>query len=439
MKRRYFSAIILLVVLLGAGSHLLERCGADPALAELGLRPLLNILWSTNVKVNDDPGTPSQWFPAIAVDSAGNAYAVWEDGRKGKGDVYFSYRPAEGNWTANVKVSDDPGTAYQGNPDIAVDSSGNAYAVWQDWRNNNSDVYFSYRPADGTWSANVRVNDDSGTAWQGLPAIAVDSSGNAYAVWGDFDGDGDIYFSYRLAHGTWATNIKVNDDLGTADQSTPDIAVDSSGNAYVVWDDSRNADHDIYFSYRGSGGTWGTNVRLNDDVGTESQSSPAIAVDPFGHAYAIWEDHRNGWTIYDIYFSYRPASGTWGTNVRVNDDSGMAYVMRMTPSIAVDSSGNAYAVWEDCRNSRPDIYSSYRPAGGSWGTNIRVNDDTGTADHDQWLPDIAVDSWGNAYAVWQDWRNGDWFASFNSDTYFSYGLLWEPTSFLYLPLIMKNH
>jgi len=275
------------------------------------------------------------------------------------GGTSFSYRPAGGDWGPNVPVSEGGWFVSAGSPSIAVDPSGNAYAVWQDDRNGNSDIYFSYRPAGGTWGPNIRVNDDVGTAQQGFPSIAVDPSGNAYAVWNDNrNGGGDMYFSYRPAGGTWGPNTRVNDVVSTG--GNPSIGVDASGNAYAVWQDGRNGDLDIYFSYRPAAGQWGANVRVDDDVGAAAQVDPSIAVDPLGNAVAVWEDTRNG--NLDIYSSFRPAGGTWGANVRVNDDSGT--VNQEWPSVAVDARGNAYAVWQDERNGNLDIYFSYRTAGG---------------------------------------------------------------------------
>jgi len=408
MERR-ISTILLIVLLLGVGLYGLRGSTADHALAEPRSRPLSDAPWGANVRVNDDTGGAAQYYPSMAVDGSGNGYVVWQDYRNGIWYIYFSYRPAGGSWGPNVKVNDDTGTTSYGWPSIAVDASGNAYVVWYDYPNGNYDIYFSYRPAGGTWGANVKVNDDGGTADQEVPSIAVDASGNAYAVWHDHrNGNPDIYFSYRPAGSTWGANVKVNDDGGTADQEVPSIAVDASGNAYAVWHDHRNGNPDIYFSYRPAGGSWGPNVKVNDDAGTAGQGWPSIAVDASGNAYVVWYDERNGNP--DIYFSYRPAGGSWGPNVKANDDTGTAG--QGWPSIAVDASGNAYVVWQDMRNGNPDIYFSYRPAGGAWGANVRVNDDAGMAN--QYYPSIAVDGSGNAYAVWQDYRN------YSTDIYFSY-------------------
>jgi hypothetical protein len=130
-----------------------------------------------------------------------------------------------------------------------VDSSGNAYAVWNDSRNVNTDVYFSYRPAGGSWQADERVDDASSTTTVLYRSIAVDSSGNAYAVWIDErSGNWDTYFSYRPAGGSWQANGRVDDAPGATDTYSPAVAVDPAGNAYAVWEDYRNGNEDIYYS-----------------------------------------------------------------------------------------------------------------------------------------------------------------------------------------------
>ena len=264
--------------------------------------------WQTNDRVDDDATGEDQRQPSIAVDPNGNAYAVWQDERSGTDwDIYFSYRPAGGDWQTNAPVDDDAGTADQKQPSIAVDPNGNAYAVWGDGRNGIDDIYFSYRPAGGSWGANDRVDDDGTGRGQGQPSIAVDPNGNAYAVWGDFRSgtDHDIYFSYRPAGGEWQTNAQVDDDATGADQRWPSIAVDPCGTAYAVWWDWRNGNDDIYFSHRPAGGDWQTNVRVNDDGTGRDQHEGSIAVDRCGNAYAVWQEWDG--TDWDIYFSYLPA------------------------------------------------------------------------------------------------------------------------------------
>ncbi len=321
---------------------------------------------------------------------------------------------------------------WRGNPDIAVDSIGNVYVVWADNRDGDSDIYFAYRPADGTWGNNVKINDETGTAGQYHPAIAIDKNGNAYAVWRDNrNGDAAIYSAYWPAGGPWEGNIRVDDDpYDVTRPRDPDVAVDENGNAYAIWTDVSRY---IYFAYKPVGGTWGTNVRVDDTQVTAQivsssphQSTiepsptpipvpsstpspqptpkpgqkydPAIAVDDNGNAMAVWVDSLDG--HFDTYAAYRPAGGAWNTNVRVNEDPG-SLLSWSPPAIAMDGNGNAYAIWNQPVGHH--IYMAYRPVGGTWGTNTMINDDIGAY---RQAPAIAVDKNGNAYAVWQDSRDG---------------------------------
>jgi murein DD-endopeptidase MepM/ murein hydrolase activator NlpD len=382
--------------------------------------------WSPNVRINDDLGTVCQDFPAISIDRQGNAYAVWEDTRNGDRDVYFAYRSAEGGWEANARVNDDVSTTRQLIPSIAVDSVGNAYAFWEDSCDYAYAIYYSYKPAGGNWGPKERLDKDVEPPYQVGPNIALDEAGNAYALWMDYrngdwrngDYNPDTYFSYRPAGSDWGDSVRVNDDTGKSRQWGPDLAVDRVGNAYALWLDKRSGRWDAYFAYRPAGGNWEPNVRVNDVQGSVFPMALAIAVDQMGRAYAVWTDERNG--DLDVYFAYRPAGGEWGGNTRVSDDSAIA--SESSPDIAVDSSGNAYAVWEDTRNGDFDIYFAHRPGGGDWGTNERVNDDLGTAL--QVRPAITTDLWGNAYTVWVDGRIGD------DDIYFSYRTGPSPKFFL---------
>ncbi len=258
-------------------------------------------IWGDNIQINDVMINAGQGVPAIAADGVGNLYAVWKDWRNGDIDIYFSRSTDAGQpWTANVRVSDSIST--QLDPAIAVDWAGNAYAVWEDHRN-GVDIYFAKQPSgSSTWSANVRVNDEVRMAHKLAPAIAVDEAGNVFVVWWDNrNGDYDIYFSRSTDGGqTWSPDVRLNDDTSSAGQALPAIAAHDVGNVYVVWADQRTA-RKIYFICSTDGGqTWSANVRVTDEESV-SPWAPAIAVDGAGNAYVVWEDHRNGND--DIYFA----------------------------------------------------------------------------------------------------------------------------------------
>jgi hypothetical protein len=377
--------------------------------------------WSPSVAVNDD-STGYRYDPSIAVDANGNAYAVWTDGREDvpgdegyEWDIYGAFRPVEGNWGANAKLNEEmiPWGPYD--PSVAMDSEGSAYAVWvDDMSGGGTGIYFAYRASAGEWTTPVIVDDDVGTS-NNAPSIAVDASGNAYVAWTCSE---DLCFSYRPAGGSWSAVERVLDSGGTGSwysAAWPSIGADANGNAYLVWMDWRNAtleneehrrNSDIYFAYRPGGGTWGANIRVNDDVGIAAQRFPTIAAYGTGKAYAVWTDRRGGADGPGLYFSYRKARGNWSSNIKVNSDPILANT-GCPPDVAADANGNAYAVWvggpycdpwqddDDCYSG---IYFAYRPAGGAWGANLRVSDDSAPGGEQ---PSVAVDASGNAYVVWR--------------------------------------
>ena len=249
-----------------------------------------------------------------------------------------------------------------------------------------------------------QVNENAGVCDQFFPAIAVDSSGNFMVVWEDYrSANSDIYAQCYTSRGVaQGTNFRVNDDSGYSDQVYPGIAVDRGCNFVVVWTDYRNGDSDIYAQrYTSSGVPQGPNFRLNDD--SSSLGGAIIAVDGGGNFVLAWIDTRNGDA--DIYAQRYSSSGVpQGAAFRVNDDSGSKW--QRSPAIAIDARGNFVIVWIDTRNRDSDIYAQrYSSSGVPQGPNFRINDDSGSSRQED--PAIAVDGSGNFVVVWIDFRDGD--------------------------------
>jgi hypothetical protein len=117
--------------------------------------------------------------------------------------IYFSRSADDGeSWTTHRRVNDDRpihpgaqvGSAYC-HPSMAVSPGGTIYVVWSDRRidpvpgSNDYDVYLSFSTDGGvTWSADVRVNDDSTAPGQWYSSVAVKSDGltdTVLIVWRD--------------------------------------------------------------------------------------------------------------------------------------------------------------------------------------------------------------------------------------------------------------
>jgi hypothetical protein len=364
------------------------------------------IALGANFIVNDELAS-DQFTPAIAMDGSGNFIITWEDHRNGNAnaDIYAQRYDSSGTpLGSNFKVNDDAGTASQADPDIAMDGFGNFAITWHDYRNGNYDIYAQRYDFSGTpLGSNFKVNDDAETASQGHPAIAMNDSGNFTVTWSDRRNDnGDIYGQRYDSSGTpLGSNFKVNDDVGTASQFWPDIAMDGSCNFVIVWYDNHNDNYDIYAQrYDSSGAPLDSNFKVNDDTGTATQYYPTIGADASGDFVICWLDFRHlGLTYAQRYDSL----GTpLGSNFKVNDDVGST--SQRYSAIGAGGSGNFVITWEDWRNYNWDIYAQrYDSLGTPLGSNFKVNDDTGTDLQER--PDVAVDGSRNFVIVWKDNRN----------------------------------
>jgi len=368
----------------------------------------LGIPIGANFRVNDNVGTNDNYGPSVVMDNAGNFVVCWEDERNGDNDIYAQRYDALGiPQGANFQVNDDVGTTDQYNPSVALDNAGNFVVCWQDKRNVNYDIYAQRYDASGIpQGANFLVNDDAGTSHQYSPSVAPDNAGNFVVCWHDKrNGDNDIYAQRYDASGIpQGANFRVNDDVGTSIQQSSSVALDDAGNFVVCWQDKRNGDYDIYAQrYDASGIPQGANFLVNDDVGAVHQYNPSVALDNAGNFVVCWEDKRNGDN--DIYAQQYDASGIpQGANFRVNDDVGTT--AQYGPSVAMDNAGNFVVCWWDMMVDDGNIYAQrYDASGNPQGANFLVNDDVGSTD--QYYPSVALDDAGNFVVCWQDSRNGD--------------------------------
>jgi len=338
--------------------------------------------------------------PQIAVDVNGNAIAVWGQSDDGIGNNIYSnrYVASTDSWgTAALIETNNPSGSL---PQVGVDASGNAIAVWMqnDFPNNNIWVN-RYMANTDSWGASAqKVSANIGSA--NNPQVAVDPSGNAIVVWRQWDGTHDNIYANRYVVGTnsWGTAELIETlDTGSA-KGIPDVAVDASGNSIAVWWQSDGTRTNIYANrYVASTNSWGVAALiLSDTVG--NAQGPQIDVSANGNAIVVWQQldgaRLNSWAN-----RYIVGSG-WGTAVLIEVEDAWAEA----PQVGVDPSGNAVAVWMQNDGTRPSSWANrYIASTDSWGTaELLETDNTGNAA----LLQISVDVSGNAIAVWRQHDGG---------------------------------
>lgn len=361
-----------------------------------------------NFKVNNDPGTEEQVLPTIAFDSQGNFVITWADKQNGNWDIYGQLYTNNGiEIGANFKINDDASNTSQYWPCCTRHADGSFIVAWADQRNGDYDIYYQRFTNDGiAIGSNSRANDDTGVAIQFLPEIAIDQDGNFILTWTDErDNNRDIFAQRFLNDGMPAgQNFLVNDDNTNKDQQTSYIAADPAGNFTICWEDSRNTFTDIYArSYNNEGIAMGESFMVNDDTLNVYQYYSGITADLEGNFTIAWEDYRLG-IRGDIFLQHFDDEGNpVQTNEKVNDDFGTEN--QTTPSVAASANGNFTIVWVDSRYEESDIFAQRFDALGNFtGMNFKVNDDTGYYAQNE--PSVASDAAGNTMVAWTDFRSG---------------------------------
>ncbi len=376
----------------------------------------LTAQWSGISNINNPICTQAydQQNQKIVEDGNGGAIIIWEDYRNDptqtSADIYAQRIDKNGfiKWTTDGIIICNA-TGHQSNPNISY-ANGKVVIIWNDSRNGNTDIYAQLIDTSGNilWTNNG-VPVISKTSTQNDGKVIMSTTGNIYVVYQDSSaGNWDIYAQKLNSSGVqqWGSNGAVVCNAGY-DQKNARLELAPTGGIYIVWQDKRNgANYDIYCQKLDETGVRQWNVAGNGNwvcsiAGT--QSNPKI--EPFGTGFiTAWQDNRTGGG-YDIYAQYIDANGIaqWTSN-------GKAICTALDNQSALDirSTGNAaFIVWKDFRNTfNYDIYMQKIDLSGNtlWANNGIV---VSNAIYDQINPNIDTDN-TNAYVVWQDSSAGEW-------------------------------
>jgi len=347
--------------------------------------------WSAVQRLTWTVGSSSS--PAIATDSGSTVHVVWHDLTPDNAEIYYK-RSMDGgkSWGAAHRLTWTSGNSYR--PAISTGSSDTVHVVWEDYTPDNFEVYYKRSTDGGTnWSPAKRLTWTSG--WSEYPAVAVDSSDNVHVVWEDYTpGNYEIYYMNSSDGGaTWSAARRLT---WTSDWSRyPAVAVSSGDKIHVVWQDDTPGNEEIF--YRGStngGATWDAAKRLTWTAG--GSFWPATATDSSEGIQIVWYGYD--YTPYQLeIYGKRSSDGgaTWSPVQRLSRTSGGSF----WPSVAIDSADIIHLTWSDFTPGTSEIYyRSSMDGGATWGVSRRLTWTPGGSDD----PAIVTDSNMIIHIVWSD-------------------------------------
>ena len=149
------------------------------------------------------------------------------------------------------------------------------------------------RSAAGTLSATQNLSDPGKNAFE--PRVAVDANGNAVFLWQRFDGiDNRVQSRARSAAGVLSA-VQTLGSTGTSTAMRAQLAVDSQGNAIAVWEHrvgNAVCCLRVEARVRSADNTLGVTQTLS--TAGEDAQEPYVAVTPNGVGVAVWEETTNG-------------------------------------------------------------------------------------------------------------------------------------------------
>jgi hypothetical protein len=400
-------------------------------------------VWGAPQAIQSRPGFV--FMPRIFFDQAGNGVALWEFApaqTSTQGALASLGYDASHGWDATpASVDSAHALATAQTPDFAFFADGSGIAEWPGGAN----VRLGTLSAQHQWSVvdGVPMNTNqalptvatNGDHWFGLSpefnspnyslttvhdgaakpalegdsngftnvAVTTDANGNAVAVWG-------VLNTLRVGHftggatSTWdVTGTTINTEFAG---QNPHLAMDHAGNAFASFEQSTSdtsGTFSVYVARYVVGAGWGSATSVSTTATGDDASM--LAMNANGDAVIVWRHTASSLMIKARL--YDRTSGTWSAEATIGQGSDVAL-----PDVAIDSDGNASVVWLQSNGFDYDLFGArYLARSAAWQPAAQIENDTGNPNH----PRIAIDPAGNATVIWERYDGANvnaWVARF---------------------------
>jgi hypothetical protein len=294
-------------------------------------------------------------YPAIAADSRGYFYVVWDEQFITQESlfIYLAVRDPSGEWTAPEKIFELQWATF---PDIEIDQHNTIHVIWRDTDEHGwGEVLYTKKKTGCMWAEPETI---SVYGMSCNPELAVDNFGNVHLVWLEWPTYTHKYIFYakKSSAGTWSMPLEIS--IGEAfSRGEPQIAVTPTGDVHIVWDElETDAGTRLILHCMSDGDNSFTQPKAihYEDFYLDSQTNPAIAVDQSGTAHVVWNARG------EVFYTFKEPNADWQTPAQISSTE----YLSMRPSIAVDAGGNLTVVWIEGDDRLANVS---RKADGDWG------------------------------------------------------------------------
>ena len=233
----------------------------------------------------DDPGTETKTLSDPAVDASqtrlsalldSTAVVGWRERRGDDQVARLAYRASDGTWKVEPPIE---ATGDVERMVVAVGTGGRAAAAWERFDGQTTTVQVASRADDGSWSVSSPPYVADAAVDRILPAVAVRADRAVVALW-QLSGR-QLEYATRSAAGVWSQPAAI----GVIDTRYQPALASAGGVTAVAFVASSGARRAVYVSSLGTDDRFSEPARISlpGEVG-----SPAIALEPAGHATVAW-------------------------------------------------------------------------------------------------------------------------------------------------------
>ncbi len=353
----------------------------------------------TGATVTLDPAEPFSLLSTYTVTSTTGIKDT--AGNALAADYFWSFTTRDGSWGPANAIDNGIGNAWY--PGVAINQNGIVTAAWSQTDGGFRNIWANrYTPVNGWETAQLIETYDSDAD---TPQVGVDSNGNAIVVWGQMsEGIPSIWANRYVSGSGWGTAQLI--ETSSAMSFNPRMAMDNSGSTIAVWIQNSGGQNTIWTNRYEVASGWGSAQAL------ESSGQPdfvTVAIDGTGNAMAVW---NAGFVIWAC--PYTLGNG-WGTPQWINIQGGNTG----PPQIALDSNGNAIVAWHESDGTRHHIWSNRYHVGTGWGLAQLVETNSTS---DAYYPQVGIDLNGNAIVGWYQDDGPQW--STWANIYYADGTGW---------------
>ena len=364
-------------------------------------------VWSSYFEAGSGWGTPELLYTnegyavdlKIEGDSSGNHIAIWKQQDPfgmGGGDIYriwtSRYVPGSG-WDTPERIDQDD--TYEDSLDLDVAADGSAIAVWCHNGITHTDIWASHYKAGSGWSPRQPVSQFDGNG--NYPIIAIDTSGNALAVWAAAELEDlnyrNLWASYYSPASGWSTPGIIEDQQENVSYYAK-AEFDGSGIATVVWT--------AYLD--GTNSTWVNNYSAASGLGIPENIADTIATQ------LVVNDAGDAFVSGDNFIRHYSKSTGWDAVTQIS---------KKYSAIDIDSFGNGYLVYGTDNNvsqiwSTVKIWAHFYTRADGWSNKVLI----GAGEYKPYDTNLIIgldsNQSGNVMAAWVMWHEGQYALWVNS-------------------------